>query len=496
MENIDPQDNERFELNCLLLRYKVYFPNELKPQMFEKNEFRHLAAKVFFEAFSDKEFEQYIEWDKEDNNQEKIVAYVNYSTLKECKENNIVQLLDYIYENPTDVIGALAMALDTVRFYVKKITKRKEVIPRFINYNKLFPLSTIKSHCINKFLCIKGTVLRISTTKILLRSIVFECNDWKEKILMNLTDGKWQQPIKCIKIEWRSRIFIPDKHSAKKSFYQRIRLQEIENDIKDINAGKMPKWFDIEMRDDLVGKWNSGDVVTIWGTLKTEVQSDTKGYRRNKSGTNSSGLYTSYIDANSVKNVNVECMSSSSYDSLNARDIQNFVQLSERNDLFALFVKSACPSIYGHELVKAGLVLSLFGGTDFRFKRQLLVEGMQSHDAALQADEDEEEVEELNLSMRPDIHVLMIGDPGLGKSQMLKHVNSISPRGVYVWGNSTTNAGLTATLIRDGSSNEQNLEAGALVLSDLGVWCIDEFDKMSGDQSVSVTKLINLYRHY
>lgn len=93
---------------------------------------------------------------------------------------------------------------------------------------------------------------------------------------------------------------------------------------------------------------------------------------------------------------------------------------------------------------------------------------MQNHDH-ITPEEEEDDIEELNLAMRPDIHILMIGDPGMGKSQMLKHINCISPRGVYVCGNSTTNAGLTATLVRDGSSNEQNLEAGALVLSDLGV---------------------------
>ena len=77
--------------------------------------------------------------------------------------------------------------------------------------------------------------------------------------------------------------------------------------------------------------------------------------------------------------------------------------------------------------------------------------------------------------------MLVVGDPGLGKSQMLKHLINVAPRGVYVCGNSTTNAGLTATMVRDSVTNEQTLEAGALVLSDLGICGIDEFDKMTSD---------------
>lgn len=83
---------------------------------------------MFYEVFSNPEFDKYIEWDNEENNMEKIVVYVNYSTLQDCKENNIVQLLDYIYENPYDIINSLAVALDAVRFYINHIPKRKEVI--------------------------------------------------------------------------------------------------------------------------------------------------------------------------------------------------------------------------------------------------------------------------------------------------------------------------------------------------------------------------------
>lgn len=90
----------------------------------------------------------------------------------------------------------------------------------------------------------------------------------------------------------------------------------------------------------------------------------------------------------------------------------------------------------------------------------------------------------------------MLGDAGLGKSQMLKFLIKIAPRGFYICGKSTTNAGLTVTICKDHVTNENSLEAGALVLSDLGICCIDEFDKMSGDYSVIKLFIdINIIRH-
>ncbi len=98
-------------------------------------------------------------------------------------------------------------------------------------------------------------------------------------------------------------------------------------------------------------------------------------------------------------------------------ELNQIANLAERPDIFPVLVKSACPSIYGHDIVKAGLILSLFGGTDYRAKTQ---------DFDHEADE-ELENDDHNTAQRPDIHLLMIGDPGIGKSQMLKHITNISP---------------------------------------------------------------------
>ena len=132
-------------------------------------------------------------------------------------------------------------------------------------------MSMIKSHLINKYICIRGTVLRVSSIKVLVESIQFTCHECKSKIVICFIDGKWETPNRCINIDCRSRIFNPEKHTARTSFYQRLKIQEIENDINDINAGKMPKTIETEIKNDLIDSCISGDIVTICGIMKTEV---------------------------------------------------------------------------------------------------------------------------------------------------------------------------------------------------------------------------------
>jgi hypothetical protein len=128
-------------------------------------------------------------------------------------------------------------------------------------------------------------------------------------------------------------------------------------------------------------------------------------------------------------------------------------------DTFGVLVASLAPAIYGHDLVKAGLLLALFGGVQ------------KSGEEASQ------------LSVRGESHVLVVGDPGIGKSQMLQATSNVSPRGVFVSGSNSSSAGLTVTVSREKGSADWALEAGALVLADQGTACVDEFDKMDGDHS-------------
>lgn len=241
----------------------------------------------------------------------------------------------------------------------------------------------------------------------------------------------------------------------------------------------MPRTIDAELFSDLIDSCIPGDIVTLCGTIR--VMTIDGGVQRGSA----KSLYYMYLEANSTstnRNRNASAVASSMSVGRNVEESETLAihrvirEVVREKDPFGFLVHSAIPSIYGHEIVKAGLLLSLFGGAPKEKVGPISSE---------------------TISIRRDIHCLVVGDPGLGKSQMLKAICNIAPRGVYVCGNTTTTAGLTVTVVRE-SSGDFALEAGALVLGDRGVCCIDEFDKMGAEhgalleameqQSVSVAK--------
>ncbi|KAG0301141.1 DNA replication licensing factor mcm8 [Dissophora globulifera] len=252
-----------------------------------------------------------------------------------------------------------------------------------------------------------------------------------------------------------------------------------------LDSGRVPRTVDCEVTNDLVDRVIPGDVVEITGIVK--VTQSEKSYSRNNSTGNT--MYLLYLDVNYLKKSTMtleEDDVDQDYDAKDAsKDSKDSIQVTMKDlyaieelhlvpQLFKLVVNSFSPAIYGNEMVKAGILFALFGG---RRRSKGVID---------------------RTAIRSDPHVLIVGDPGLGKSQLLTAAVKIAPRGVYVCGSSgISTSGLTVTLVR-GSGSDFALEAGALVLGDQGCCCIDEFDKMTTDhnalleameqQSISIAK--------
>ncbi|XP_030638296.1 LOW QUALITY PROTEIN: DNA helicase MCM8 [Chanos chanos] len=347
---------------------------------------------------------------------------------------------------------------------------------RVYNYEPLTPLKTLRANLYGKFVTIRGTVVRVSNIKPLCSKMAFVCNSCGDTQSLPLPDGKFTMPTKCLQTECRGRSFTPNRSSPLTLTvdWQTIKIQELMSDDQR-ESGRIPRTIECELTQDLVDSCVPGDMVTITGVVKV---SNEEGNWRNKKD---KCMFLLYIEANSVSNSKgqkskvaseMECQGASVEFSL--KDLYAIQEIQAQDELFKLIVNSLCPAIYGQLLVKAGLALALFGGC------QKFVDDKN------------------RIPIRGDPHILVVGDPGLGKSQMLQAVCNVAPRGIYVCGNTTTTSGLTVSLSKDSGSGDYALEAGALVLGDQGICCIDEFDKMGSQhqalleameqQSISLAK--------
>ncbi|XP_029642907.2 DNA helicase MCM8 [Octopus sinensis] len=381
-------------------------------------------------------------------------------------------------DSPEKIIKCLGLAMHQLI-----LTKRREeqdsseadsylpmIYARIKECDNIVQLKNIKANYYGKFVTVKGTVVRVGNVKPLCTKMEFECNSCSNLETILLPDGKYVTPQKCTSSGCRSRVFHPKQSSPKTESidWQTIRLQEVMGDQNE--TGRIPRTIECDLTNDLVDSCVPGDTVSIAGIVK--VNTSNEGHPRNKDKC----LFLLYIQANSVTNPKGKTTGESAGLAMDftMKELYAIQEIHSEKHLFRLLVGSLCSSICGHEMVKAGLVLGLFGGTQ-RFAN----------------DKD-------CVAIRGDPHILMVGDPGLGKSQMLQAVSNVAPRSVYVCGNTTTVSGLTVTLCKETGSNDHALEAGALVLADQGCCCIDEFDKMKQQhqalleameqQSISIAK--------
>ncbi|EAT44419.1 AAEL004200-PA [Aedes aegypti] len=321
--------------------------------------------------------------------------------------------------------------------------------PRVVGHGPEVHLRHMKINSFGKLFAVRGTIIRAGNSQVLNSWMAFRCSLCHGQQAIRQTDGMLTLPTSCREGCKARSNFIPLRSSVftRTEAFQTVRLQESMLGARS-GHGQVPRSIEVELTHELVDAVCPGDDVTITGILKGRPQEENSSKART-----TASMYKMYMQAVAVRSNKNSLASWHRAAEFSDLDMEAIRMIRSEPCPFRLLVQSLCPMIYGHEMIKAGLLLGLFGGASITKGR------------------------------RSEIHVLIVGDPGIGKSQMLQSCAEVSPRGIFVCGNSTSNAGLTVA-VRTEKCTGGALEAGALVLADQGACCIDEFDKMSGNHQI------------
>ena len=355
-----------------------------------------------------------------------------------------IHLSEDLLDDPEEVLKSVEIAIE--QFDVPKssivINARISNLPKS---NRIM-LRNIRSEHLSQFVVFEGVVRQKSDVRPQVSSARFECPSCGNILPVLQLEKKFKEPSRCgCGRKGKFKMLSKDLIDA-----QNITLEEC---IEYLDGGQQPKKMKVFLKDDLTSPMtdnmaNPGTKILINGYVKeVPVLLRTGGQ---------STIYDLMIEANYIESVEEE-FGSIKISKSDEKEIKN---LSKNPEILKMLVESFAPSICGHNIIKEALLVQLAGGVKKKRK-----------DGTRQ---------------RGDMHILLIGDPGAGKSQLLKRVNIVAPKSRFISGKGASGPGITATVVKDDFMGGWALEAGAIVLANKGTICIDELDKISKEDTSSL----------
>jgi len=380
-----------------------------------------LEAKNFFEYYKKEVGESLRKGSK--------VIYIDFMKLTEFSN----KLSDEIIANPEETFSLIELAIEESGL-VNNVRIRLFNLPEISQLK----IRDLRSRHLNELVVIEGIIRQASDVRPQIINAKFECPSCGTVISVLQIEKKFREPSRC-SCGRKGGFKLISKEMVDT---QRLVIDEAPESL---SGGEQPKRLNVFVKEDLVEpkmeeKTTPGSRIKVIGVLK-EVPVPL----------HSGGLSTRFELAVEVNNI-IPMEETFEELDINEEDERKILELSKDPEIFEKLSDSIIPSVWGYEEIKKALVLQLFSGV-----KKIHIDGQKS---------------------RGDIHILLIGDPGVAKSVTLGFMAEISPKGRYVVGKSASGAGLTATVVRDEYLRGWSLEAGAMVLANRGLVCIDELEKM------------------
>ncbi|KAL8291343.1 hypothetical protein RQP46_002321 [Phenoliferia psychrophenolica] len=371
---------------------------------------------------------------------------------------------------PDKDISDLADILDVIQFQRNEKNAQNEELgaavfpPNLLRrYNLYFrpladdePLAVrqVKGAHLGKLITVRAIITRVSEVKPLLQVNAYTCDSCGAEIFQDVDQRKITPLNECVSevcVQNNSRGQLHMQTRASKFIpFQEAKVQEMADQVP---VGHIPRSMTIHLYGNQTRLVSPGDVVHLSGIFLPIPYESFKAMKL--------GLLTdSYLEAHHVHQLKKQ------YEAMRLTPAieQGIRDLKEDPALYQRLASSIAPEIFGHEDVKKALLLLLVGGVT-----KNMGDGMK---------------------IRGDLNVCLMGDPGVAKSQLLKYISKVAPRGVYTTGRGSSGVGLTAAVMRDPVTDEFVLEGGALVLADNGIACIDEFDKMDESDRTAIHEVM------